>query len=264
MGHPGSAVAPPVGRRTCQWVNAGNDRPAAFFRLGAQARIGVDGHRPADLLQQRQVVQRVAIEAGAFQVQAVLVEPALQANHLAALEAGHVEGLPGVAAVAHLALGGNQGLHPESFGDRAGDEAVGGGDDHQPVAGGAVLGEQRLALGQHDRLDHFLHELAVPGFQLGHIGATEDRLGEGLVGKDVELAGHVVGIEGVVARLVFGGVDQAALAQPFAPAMVAVAGEQGVVEIEKGQTHGVTPSVGGWREGREPFAKAPTGPWENP
>ena len=33
--------------------------------------------------------------------------------------------------------------------------------------------------------------------------------------------------------------------------MVAVAGEQGVVEIEKGQTHGVTPSVGGWREGRE-------------
>lgn len=35
----------------------------------------------------------------------------------------------------------------------------------------------------------------------------EDCLGEGLVGKDVEFIGDVVGIEGVVVCLVFGGVD---------------------------------------------------------
>ena len=97
------------------------------------------------------------------------------------------------------------------------------------------------ALGQDDRLDHLGHELAVPLRQLRHFTATQNGLAEILVGHHVQFAGAVVGIEGIVARQVLGRVDQAALADEFAPAVIAVASQQGVVEIEKGQAHGSLP-----------------------
>ncbi len=104
-----------------------------------------------------------------------------------------------------------------------------------------MFGQQCLALGQDDRLDHLGHELAVPLRQLRHVVAAEHGLAEILISHHIQLAGAVIGIEGIVARQVLGRVDQAALADEFAPAVIAVASQQGVVEIEKGQAHGSLP-----------------------
>ena len=145
--------------------------------------------------------------------------------------------MAGVAAVFHAAFGGQQGLDAQARGNRRGDETVGGGDDHQLVAGLAMLAQQRLALGQNDRLDDLGHELGLPARQLGSLGARQDGLGEALVGHHIELAGAVVGVEGIVACTVFDGIDAAGLAEEFAPAVVAVAGQQGVVEVEEGKAH---------------------------
>lgn len=74
----------------------------------------------------------------------------------------------------------------------------------------------RLALGQNDRLDDLGHELGLPARQLGSLGAHQDGLGEALVGHHIELAGAVVGVEGIVACTVFNGIDAAGLAEEFA------------------------------------------------
>ena len=143
-------------------------RPAAFCGGGAQAVVGVDGHWVADLFQQRQIVARVAVEGAAVQGAVVLGQPVLQAGDLAGLVARNVGGAPGVAAVSHFAFGGQQRIDAQARGNRRGNEAVGGGDDQQLVARRAVLGQQRLALGQDDRLDAVAHKLAVPLLKLGH------------------------------------------------------------------------------------------------
>ncbi len=95
-----------------------------------------------------------------------------------------------------------------------------------------MLAHQRLALGEHDGLDELGHELPVPFFQLRHFAAPEQFLTEVLVGQHVQLTGQVVLVEGVVACPVAGGVDDAAAAEEFAPGVIAVTGQQRIVEIE--------------------------------
>ena len=94
-----------------------------------------------------------------------------------------------------------------------------------------MLAQQRFALAQNDGLDVLAHELLVPGLQLRHFAAPQDFLAEVLVGVHVEVAGVVL-IEGIVTGPVVARIDDAALAEVFAPGMVAVTGQQGVVEIE--------------------------------
>ena len=60
---------------------------------------------------------------------------------------------------------------------------------------------------------------------------------EGEEGGDVEGAGLVVAIETVVLALLVGVVDRADAREKATPFIVAVDGEQGVVEIEKCQVH---------------------------
>ncbi|MNQ77835.1 hypothetical protein D3C85_927260 [compost metagenome] len=92
--------------------------------------------------------------------------------------------------------------------------------------------EQGFALGQDDRFDAVAHELAVPLLELRHLAAAEDRQGEVQVVVDVQATGQVVLVELVVARLVGRAIENAARAQVIAPGVIAVAAEQGVVEIE--------------------------------
>jgi hypothetical protein len=72
----------------------------------------------------------------------------------------------------------------------------------------------------------------VPLIQLGHFRAAEDFQAEIQVVGDIQTARQVVLIEGVVACLVGDAVEDAALAQVIAPGVVAVAAQQGIVEIE--------------------------------
>src|SRR5690606_14675072 len=105
------------------------------------------------------------------------------------------------------------------------------------VAGLPMAADQRLALAEDDRLDELGHEVAMPGVQLRHFAAPEQLLAEVLVGLHVQAAVQVVLIEGIVAGAVALGVHQATSAQELAPGVIAVAGQQGVVQIEKGQGH---------------------------
>ncbi len=183
-------------------------------------------------LKQRQVIHRVAIEVAVLKIEAVLQHPAFQPRHLAFTETGYIGTTPGITAITHLAFGRQQHANPQAPGNRCGDEAVGGGDDHQLVARFAVLLQQGQRLGQDDRLDAVAHEVAMPFVELGHGRCRKDFHGKGQVGLQVQRAVQVVLVEGIVALLVGKRVDDAALAQVITPGMVAVATEEGIVQVE--------------------------------
>ena len=183
-------------------------------------------------LQQRQIIHRVAVEIAVLKIKAVLQHPALQPRHLPFTETRYIGTAPGIAAVVHLALGRQQHLYPKAPGNRCGDEAVGSGNDHQLVAGFTVLLQQGQGLGQDDRLDAVAHEVAVPFVQLGCRRCRQDLHGEGQVGLQVQGAVEVVLVEAIVALLVGNRVKDAALAQVVTPGMVAVATEEGIVQVE--------------------------------
>src|SRR5690606_35201353 len=128
-----------------------------------------DRYRTGHLLQQWQVIYRVAVEGTVFQSGSVLFQPAVEAGDFAFLEARHISGAPGIAAILHFAFGGQQGVDAETRDNRRGDETVGRGDDQYLVAGVTVLGQQRFALGEDDWLDAIAHELAVPLVKQGHL-----------------------------------------------------------------------------------------------
>lgn len=69
-----------------------NDRPAVLFRVPPEGWIGVRRHRVGDFVQQRQVIQRVAVEP-AFEErqpgQVALVQPAFQPDDFAFSETGY-------------------------------------------------------------------------------------------------------------------------------------------------------------------------------
>ncbi|MCY1445687.1 hypothetical protein D9M71_622150 [compost metagenome] len=117
-------------------------------------------------------------------------------------------------------------------GDRCGDEAVGGGDDQQLVARFAVLLQQSQRLGQDDRLDAVAHEVAVPFVELGRRRCRKDFHGKGQVGLQVQGAVEVVLVETIVALLVDNRVEDAARTKVVTPGMVAVATEEGIVQVE--------------------------------
>src|SRR5262245_31358129 len=86
-------------------------RPAPALRLGGQLLVGVDRHRAADLLEQRQVVVRVAVEDALGEAREALAaagEPFVEAAHLALAEAGRAGDAAGEAPAARLGLGGDQ------------------------------------------------------------------------------------------------------------------------------------------------------------
>ena len=123
-------------------------------------------------------------------------------------------------------------FHAEFFGNGGRDHAVGGSDDHQGVAGFTVFGQQGMGLGQHQAINAVAHEFAVPLIQLRHVMAAKDFHAEIKVGGVVQLAGQVVLIERVVARLVGVAVENAPAAQVIAPGVIAVTAQKGVVQVE--------------------------------
>ena len=91
-----------------------------------------------------------------------------------------------------------------------------------------------MGSGPQRRRDHFRHELVVPLAQLGRGKCRQRRQLEGEKRADVQRAGLVIAIEAVVLELLMGLVDGADAGQEAAPFVVAVDGQQGVVEVEEG------------------------------
>lgn len=150
-------------------LSQADDRPAAFARVALEGRIGVHRHRVGDLGQQRQVVERIAVEPAAREAMPVVTEaaePGLDAGDLAFAEAGDAADAAGEPAIRLLRLGGDQVGDAEHAGDRRGDEAVGGGDDGGERAFRLVAAHQLAALGGDDGQDARGHEIGMPGIEL--------------------------------------------------------------------------------------------------
>jgi len=72
----------------------------------------------------------------------------------------------------------------------------------------------------------------MPLIQLRHVMAAKNFHAEVKVRGVVELAGQVILVELVVARLVGIAIENAPLAQVIAPGVIAVTAQKGVVQVE--------------------------------
>ena len=113
--------------------------PALAGGMGAQAVVGVGGHRHGRPFEQREIVHRIGIEGHhyLFRSQIAARKPETEIVHLSLSEIGFpVDLASNVAARVPLQLGGDDVVigKPKGLADRARNETVGGGDDRQFMA----------------------------------------------------------------------------------------------------------------------------------
>ena len=212
--------------------------PAALRGQRLQARLAMGDDGFVHLLQQRQVVHRIAVEhrVPAPQRLAARRRPGLQPRHLAVAHVGPAQRAAGEAAVgADLAFGADQVVDAQRRGRGLGDEAVGGRAQQQLVALAPVLVQQRARADVQLRQHAGLHEALAQRLPLRRAAAGQ--------GADVEVAevlhrhraGAVVALHLRVARREARAVEHAFVDQEAAPELVAVAVQQRVVEVEDRQ-----------------------------
>src|SRR5262245_36877805 len=211
-----------------------DDGPAAARGMGAQRVVRVHRHRMGHTVEERQIVERVAVEPrlGKGRERAPAPrQPRVEAGDLALAEARNAGDRAGKFAVALLGLGGDQLRDAELARDRRGNEAVGGGDDDAQVLAVTIDQGARLLADQPTHLE--LHEFTVPGVELGARMARQRLQLEIEELMDVQRAGLVLVVELLVARFVDFAVEHALLDQELGPLEIAVAREQRVVEVEE-------------------------------
>src|SRR5690606_36048755 len=202
-----------------------------------QAFVRVDSHRMGNQLQKGKVVNRITVKVTAIKGMTGCGQPFIQTNHLAFLKAGRAQDLTGVAAIHNLRVGGQDMIHSQVLGYRMGNKAVSRGDDQQIVTIVAVLLQQRLCLDQHQRFNAGGHELLVQLGQLGGGEASQGGEGKALIGMDVQGAIFVRLIKEVVLPAILNGINQLFVNQKFTPTVIAVAGDQGIVEVKDCESH---------------------------
>ena len=166
---------------------------------------------------------------------AAFAQPLVHVGDLPFPEGRRAARLSGEDAVDLLDVGGDELGHAELAGDGLGDEAVGGGDD-----GGRRVGVARDQLGRlrKDHRPHLaLHELVVPGVELGARAPRDGRELEIEEVVDVERAVLVALVEPLVARVVLARMQHAFLDEELRPGVVAVAIQERVVEVEERELH---------------------------
>ena len=130
--------------------------------------------------------------------------------------------------------------------DRRRNEAVGGRDHGAQVSGVEVPAGQRLGLPADHRADARVHEVGVPAGKVFRSVPGERFEGELQVCVDIQRAGLVLFEEGGVPHLVGIAVQHAPVDQELAPFIVAVPGQQRVVEVEQREipgAHCIAPSA---------------------
>ena len=121
-------------------LNRSQDAPAALARDGVERRRRVGGHRVVDALEQRQVVDGVAVEGDALEVvpAPARARPATapRACTLPSRKRRHAVDRAGDRSRRRRARARRRSDRstPNGVGDRRGDELVGGGDDGHQVA----------------------------------------------------------------------------------------------------------------------------------
>lgn len=140
--------------------------------------------------------------------------------------------MPGVFAVDLFRFGGEQMLDAEGVGDGAGYKSIRRGDDHQGIALVPMLVDQGPGLIANQRRYDLAHIVPMHRAQFRLIEARQWRQAEFEERQDIETAGLVVVIEALVDGFILTGIDNAVFAQVLAPQVVAVTGQQGIVEIK--------------------------------
>jgi hypothetical protein len=149
-----------------------DDFPAHFATVLAQRVIRIDGHRRLHLAHQRQVVVRVAVEKAVFKTAHHRPSDSSQASTRSILPS-RKEGVPRGAPENAPVCGSTAAIVPircgnaEGAGNRAGHEAVGGGDDGAQVAVVEVLLDDITGFAPMIGQDVALHVFAVPGIEFG-------------------------------------------------------------------------------------------------
>src|SRR5258708_30229043 len=126
------------GREEESAIAQADDGPAAAGGVRGERRVGIDRDRMGDLLEQRQVVQRIAIEPALVVGEAMALrrEPFVHPLDLSLAKRRSAARLGGEDAVDLLDVGGDKGRAAQLGGDRRGDEAAGrGGDGGEPAGG---------------------------------------------------------------------------------------------------------------------------------
>src|SRR6185312_15840021 len=108
-----------------------DDGPSVLLCMCAQRGVRIHGDGVGHPREERQVVQRVAVEPAlaAAQVAAAGSEPLVYALDLSLAEGGRAARLSREEAPLLLDVGGDERGHAQLVGDGPGDESVGGGDD---------------------------------------------------------------------------------------------------------------------------------------
>ena len=213
----------------------------AFQCLCLQALIGIDDDRPADHAQQRQVVDRVAVERRVVQAvsgSASVGEPGLQTRHLAVAHVEDAGVAAGETAVRHVELGRDQVGDGKQVGDRLGQEAIGGGGEDDSIAGVTMRRDERERGGAEARRDPRRDEACALLRPLGSAAAGERCRVEGAELGRRDRAGGVAGGDVAVGRREGGAVEDAFVDQELAPQLVGVAVEQRAVEVEEREPRG--------------------------
>lgn len=153
---------------------------------------------------------------------------------------------PGKTAAFTFGFSGEQMCHPEFSGNRLGDEAVCRGNDGKCVPGSAVLLKQGSGVGGDAAQNAFTYEPFAPLLQLLRNVIRQRLEGQVVIGFDVQTACVIVAR---MPRAFFGQtvcIHGTLSSQKPEPEAVAVAIQQGVIEIEKRELHyQASASVGG-------------------
>src|SRR2546423_14969284 len=139
--------------------------PAAPARPRGELLVGIDRHRARHVLEQRQIVVRIAVARARGEIReapAKAMQPLVDAAQLPLAKARRACNATGEAAFAALGLGGDQVRDAELARDRTGDEAVGRGDDGAKLACGEVARDELARRRRDHRHDAGAHELRMP------------------------------------------------------------------------------------------------------
>jgi hypothetical protein len=139
-----------------------------LFGMGAQRFIRIGSDRVLHFTQQRQVIQRIAVEGAVCETrkaQRLRFKPVFQAGDLAFAKTGQTRNLPGELAIIVRRLGRDQVPDIEFASDRCSDKTVGGGDDRAQILRFKVALHQRSCGSRYHRQHALAHELLMPVIQ---------------------------------------------------------------------------------------------------
>ena len=161
-----------------------------------------------------------------------MLHPGFEACDLALAETRHTVHKPGEFAGLVLRFGGDQKLHAILMCNRRSHKAVGGGDDDAYISSCTVTRDQFFSCIAHHRAHFDAHEIGVPLVQLAPLVARqwlELKVEEGM---NVQRAGLVLFVKFQIFCLEQFAIEHALVNQKLRPLEIAVAAQQGIVQIK--------------------------------